>query len=252
MGARGAGMAFTSATLRDEWSLFNNVGGLAPNKNASAAFAYEARPGIPGANLTAAVFNSPFKIGTASLGLFRFGDDLYSEQIISAGYGNQFGITSLGLKINYIQYHADGFGIRHAVSLNFGGISQLTPHLAVGACIVNLNQPRISSFDQERLPTKLVAGISYTTSEQMMIAAELEKDLDYEVTVKGGMEYAVHKKFLFRTGFNLHPQSAFFGLGYIFHRLKIDYAFQYNSSLGGAHQASAIYRVEKVKPKRGQ
>ena len=249
MGARGAGMGYASATLQDEWSLLNNVGGLSKIDQPNASFAYEARPGLIGANRAAALFSSPVKTGVAGFGLFRFGDDLYNEQIISAGFSNQFGIASLGLKLNYIQYRANGFGTRNAISLNFGGIAQITPQILVGAYLVNLNQPRLSTTDKERLPTRLVAGLSFKPIERIILVTEIEKDLAYVSTIKGGIEYQVHKKVYFRTGFNFHPGAAFFGLGFLVKKVKIDYALQYTPDMGSAHLASAIYRLEKKKKK---
>jgi hypothetical protein len=245
MGGRSAGLAYASATLQDEWSLLNNVGGLSKITQPSASFAYDVRAGLTGANRMAAVIGVPFKTGSAALGLFRFGDDLYNEQVISLGYSNQFGLASLGLKVNYVQYHAEGFGTRRAVSLNFGGLAQLTQQITVGAYIVNLNQPKLSTLDNERLPTKLVAGLTVQPIATLLLVTEIEKDLDYDPTVKGGIEYAVYKKVNFRTGFNLHPNAVFFGLGFLIRKLKIDYALQYNNTLSLAHQASAVYRLER-------
>ncbi|MFM9840649.1 MAG: hypothetical protein ACKVOQ_20445, partial [Cyclobacteriaceae bacterium] len=135
IGARQAGMGYASSTSADEWSLFNNVGGIGKIKQQSVGFAYEAVPSLIGANRMAAVWNAPTKWFNTSLGAFRFGDAIYSEQVLSAGIGNQFGITSLGAKVNYIQYRAEGFGTHSAVSVDFGGITKLTKQLSIGAYI---------------------------------------------------------------------------------------------------------------------
>lgn len=252
VGARGAGMGYASATLRDEWSLLNNVGGLSKLNQPVTAFACEVRPGLIGANRASAVFSFPLKTGVSGFGLFRFGDDLYNEQIISAGYSNQFGIASLGLKLNYIQYRAAGYSTRNALSLNFGGIAQITPLILVGAYIVNLNQPKLSSIDKERLPTKLVTGMSFKPIERLLLAVEIEKDLDYDPTFKMGMEYQAQKKIYFRTGFNYHPNAAFLGIGYVIRKVKIDYSLQYSSSLSASHQACASYQLERKNKNREQ
>jgi len=252
MGGRSAGMAYASATLHDEWSLLNNVGGLSKVTQPSAAFAYDVRAGLIGANRMAAVVVVPFKTGCSALGLFRFGDDLYNEQLITLGYSNQLGIASLGLKVNYVQYHAEGFGTRNAVSLNFGGLAQLTPQISVGAYIVNLNQPKLSTLDNERLPTKLVAGLAFQPNNKLLLLTEIEKDLEYDPTIKGGIEYTAYKKLTFRTGFNLHPNAIFLGFGFLIRKLKIDYALQYNSILSAAHQASAVYRLEQKRKRHAK
>ena len=243
MGARSASLGNASTTLKDEWSLFNNIGGLAKVKESSTAFTFEAKPALPGSSRMAASFSSPLKIGAFGIGIFKFGDKLYSEQILTTGYSNQFGIASLGLKLNYIQYRTEGFGTKSAVSVSFGGIAEITNQISIGAYIQNLNQPKLTN--NERVPVKLAVGVSFKPTEQILLLTEIEKDLAHDPTLKFGMEYAIHKKVFSRTGFNLNPEAAFFGVGFKGWRLKFDYSIQYTSNLNFAHQASASYRIEK-------
>ncbi len=241
MGARAAGMGYASATMADEWSLFNNVGGLGKINRPNAAFAYEIRPALIGASRMAASVSSPTKIGTWGLGVFRFGDDVYSEHMVSLGVGNQVGNTSLGAKINYVQYRAESFGMNTAMSIDVGGITQITSQISVSAYLTNLTQSKLIGTDGERLPTKLVAGAGFRPSEKIFLATEIEKDLAYQATWRTGIEYAVYKKVFFRTGFNLHPNAAYVGLGGQKKNLKFDYAIRFGQLTGAAHQASVIY-----------
>jgi hypothetical protein len=216
----------------------------------SAAAAYEIRAQLQNANRMAFAFNAPIKWGVASVGIFRFGDDLYNEQILSTGFGNKFGIASLGFKANYIQYQASGFGTHSAVSLDFGGLAQLTDQLSIGAYITNLNQAKISTdYDSERLPTRLTAGLTFKPKENLFITTEIDKDIDYEATWRTGLEYSFKEKFFVRTGFNMNPQAGFFGLGIKKKRVKADYALQFSSLLGASHQASASYTFYRDKKK---
>jgi hypothetical protein len=245
IGARGTAMGNTSSCIANEWSMFNNVGGLSKTTTPTTAFSYEARPALTGANRMAFVFASPLKIGTAGFGLFRFGDDVYSEQIISAGYGNTFGLASLGVKVNYIQYRADGFGSKGLVSISAGGIAQLTPKLSIGVHIVNLTQQKISNdYGKEYLPTILVVGIGLKASEKVFVVTEIEKDLSYASNVKAGLEYWAHKKFAVRTGFNSYPSSGFLGFGFKPKKFTLDYAYRYEPNLGGSHQATVSYVIK--------
>lgn len=239
MGARVNGIGYASATLFDSWGIFNNMAGIAKLKSSTATFTYDLRPSIPGANRMAATFSSPLKIGVVSAGVYRFGDDLYNEHLISAGYSSQFGLAVLGASVNYIQYRAEGFGSKGVFSLNLGGIAELTPQIFVGAYILNINQPKIN--EDEKLPTKLVAGISFKPTDKVFIATEIEKDLEYDPIWKMGLEYKFHEKFCARTGYNLNPNAAFFGLGFKTKKFIIDYALQHNTSLSLSHQASVAY-----------
>jgi len=247
MGARAAGMGYASSTTTDEWSLFNNVGGIGKTNSANVGFAYENRSALTGANRMAAVVALPTKIGAIGLGVFKFGDDVYNEHLVSLAYGNTIGITSLGIKANYIQYHSQDFAMNRAVSFDLGGITQLTPQISVGAYITNLTQSKLINTNGQRLPTKLTVGLGFKPSDKIFIATEIQKDLDYQMTWKTGIEYAVYKKIFFRTGYNLNPNAAFFGLGAQKKKLKMDYAFEFNQLIGVAHQASAVYVFQSKK-----
>lgn len=243
IGARANGMGYASAALFDAWGLFNNPAGTAKLESITAGFTYDLHPMPSGANRTAAVLSVPVPIGVTAVGAYRFGDDLYNEHVISAGFASKFGLAALGVQVNYIQYSATGFGTKGVASINLGGIAQLTPQLSVGAYIVNLNQPTISG--EEKLPTRLVAGIGFKPIEKLFIATELEKDLDLDPTWKMGMEYAFHKKFSARTGYNLRPNTGFFGLGFKTKKLTLDYTVQYHIVLNFSHQASVGYQFGK-------
>lgn len=246
IGARQAGMGYASSTSTDEWGLFNNVGGIGKINQQSVCFSYEAVPSLVGANRMAAVWNATTKWFNTGLGAFRFGDAIYSEQVLSVGIGNQFGITSLGAKVNYIQYRAEGFSTQSTMSLDFGGITELTKELSIGAYITNLTQASLPTRDGERLPTKLTLGIGITPSEKIFISTEIEKDLDYKPTFRTGLEYSIYKSVFARTGFQFNPSSASFGLGYKKKNLKVDYAVRFNSLIGTVHQASAVYFISKA------
>lgn len=247
MGARPMGMANAASTLNDEWSIINNVAGLAKAAKISAAFSHLAIPSFKPFNRLGAAFNFPVIVGCAGISFFRFGDDLYSEQLISLGYANKFGLASLGLKVNYIQYHAEGFGTADAFTISFGGIAEITPNLSIGAVVDNINQPKLSSNTDERIPARFKIGSTLKLSEKVLSVIELDKDTESSPIAKAGIEYVVNKKFVARTGINLNPQSGFGGLGFKLRKFTLDYAFQFHEQLGAAHQASVIVRFNKSK-----
>jgi hypothetical protein len=243
IGARAAGTGYASSCLKDEWAIFNNVAGLASVENLSVAFSYDAQPSFKPFNRFAAVFALPTKFGTVGAGMFRFGDKLYNEQILTFGFSNSFGLASLGLKVNYIQYKASSFGSKGVLSISFGGIAKLTDEISIGAHIININQSKISTIYEEELSTVLVIGVGLQLTSQTFITTELEKDFNYPVKWKTGFEYYPFKKFGFRTGFNLNPSTAFVGFEFRSTKFKLDYAYQHNFILGSRHSASVGYTI---------
>lgn len=244
MGARAHGMAYASSCLSDAWSVTNNIGGLAKTDQTVAAFSYNAIPSFKFFNRMAAVFAVPVKTGIAGASVFRFGDNLYNEQIVSLGFANSFGLASLGVKINYLQYHAEGLGTTTAFTVSFGGIAEITSQISAGAHIVNINQPVINELTAERIPTRLIAGMAFKPSDKVTIVSEIEKDLEYSPVWKTGLEYQVHKKIAFRTGFSLNPEAAFFGMGFKPGKFDLDYALQLNDPSGLTHEATVAYQFK--------
>ena len=240
MGARSAGMGYATSGSYDEWSLFNNPGGIGKIEQINAAFSMEVQSQLKGANRMAALFNYPGKWGALSAGIFRFGDDVYNEQALSMGFGNKVGIASLGIKANIIQYHASGFGVFRSLTFDFGGITELTESLILSAYILNFSQAHIGE-DNEPLPTRLTAGLSYHPVIDIFISTELVKELNYVTTWRTGFEYVIQEKVFFRTGFNLNPNAAFFGVGIRNKKIRFDYSIQLNHLTGASHQASASY-----------
>ena len=248
MGARGLGMGNATTCLQDEWSLLNNPAGLAEIKNTTTSFSYNAYPGVKAFNRMAATFTHPLKPGAAGLAVYRFGDNIYNEQIISTGFANKFGLASIGVRINYIQYQAEGFGSLGVVTVSMGGIATLTPQLMVGANITNINQPEITSDNgAETVPTRLSAALAFRPSEKAILCTEIEKDLAEDTLWKMGLEYQFHKNFVMRTGVNLNPQSGFLGFGCKPKRFLLDYAIQYSMLIGLNHQATVSYKFSVKK-----
>lgn len=246
MGARGQAMGTATACLSDEWSVLNNVAGLARAGSGSVALTYDALPALPAFGKTGVAITLPGSVAFG-VGLFRFGDDAYNEQIAAAGIATQWNHTSLGAKLNYIRYAADGLGSRSVFSASFGGITRLAPWVTVGAHIANINQPWLSKQYDERLPTTLTAGLLFSLAPQVIVATEVEKRINDVATGRVGLEFGLHEKFTARLGFQLNPQALSGGVGFRPRYFMADYSMMYVQSLGMRHQASVAFRWQKRK-----
>ena len=238
-------MGNSSACLSDAWAIHHNVAGLAEIRRPSVAASYHSIPTFRHFIRMAAAFAQTLAGGTAGAGVFRFGDDLYNEHMIVIGYSNTFGLASLGIKATYHQYRATGRPTRDAITISFGGIAKLTPHILFGAHITNLNQPLLDVTTGERITTRLAAGIAFRSSENLIVAFETEKEVQHAPTMRAGIEYRASRSIALRTGFNIRPQSGFAGLGLTFGQLQVDYATQLNYPFGLSHQATTTWFFEK-------
>jgi hypothetical protein len=237
-------MGYASACLKDEWSVFNNVAGLAKVETLTTAFTYHAFPYFSPFNRMAATVVMPVPVGVSAVGAYRFGDDLYNEQMLSCGFANTLGLASLGVRLTYTQCHAEGFGTDRALSVSAGGIATITPAFFIGAHMININQPRLTRSGGKTLPAVMMLGFGAELSDHLFVAAEIEKDLLYPLTWKAGLEYLAHKKLALRTGVNLQPNAAFLGFGCKTKKMSLDYSLQWSMNTGINHQAGVSYRFK--------
>jgi hypothetical protein len=246
MGARGTGLGNATTCLTDEWSILNNPGGLSGVRKTTIAFSHFTNPSFPPFDRSAMSISIPIRSATAGLSLFRFGDDLYSEQIASMAFSNKLGIASLGVRLNYIQYQAKGFGSIGVFSASFGGVATVSKTFSVGAYITNINQPLINEGDNaESIPTRVAAGWLLKVSQKIFLTSEVEKEIGKPILIKTGVSYDATGKFYFSTGFNLNPNAAFLGAGFRPRRLGFQYGMAYSFTTGLHHQVSASYQFLK-------
>lgn len=245
LGARNAGLGNISTTLVDVNGARNNIAGTAQITQLSISWSQELYGKIPGVQRLSANAVVPTKLVNLSAGLYRFGDDLYNEHILSVGASNQFGLAALGVRVNYNQFNTEGFGSKGIISIDFGGIAEIIPQITVGAFIQNITQPTVSEVADEKLPTRLAAGFSVKPNDHLALFMEIDKDLDFDPTWRSGIEYVVHKKITIRTGYSIKPNIPSFGLGFKNKSFTFDYAFRMHQALRSIHTASVIFQVKK-------
>ena len=244
MGARSAGLSNSSTTLGDQWAIFNNIGGLSFHNKTSVFLAYKNKYNISEFSSVAAGFTKPIWIGTAGIGFFRFGDSLYNEHRVNLGFSNQFGIVGLGINFGYYQLHIEGSGTRKTIIIDFGGQARITNQLYFGAQVSNLSQSKISRFTEELIPIILKSGLSYRPHNNLMLNAEVEKELTNDTIFKVGIEYQLIKNVHIRTGFMTSPIAGSFGFGIVTGKILTDYAYSSNNYLGGIHDLSISYHFK--------
>lgn len=244
-GARNSGLAGSSVTLGDQYSLFNNIGGLASVSDHAVFGGYQNRFGISEFQVigAGAIYHS--SIGNAGVGFYKFGDDLFSQQRIHLAIGNKFQMVSLGLGVDLLQYNVSTVGTKQALAIQFGGIAEITPQFLFGAHIFNLNQVNLVESTGERVPTVMKAGVSYRPNEELMINAEVEKDLDFDEVIKVGLEYQLIENVYLRTGISTQPFLSAFGIGFHPKRLLFDYSYTNDSKLGAVHELSLAFSFAK-------
>jgi len=247
LGSRTQGIGNIGSLADDVWSVFNNPAGLGYMHRPVLASTMRIMAGGAAFNQVAFASAVPVtkELGAIGVGFYKLGDNIYSEQVFSIAAGHQLGNTSLGVRINALQFNAEGFGSSTSVSFSFGGITKITEHFSLGACIQHLNQPYFTEARDERIPVVMSVCGTLSPSQKTKVFAELEKDVRYPLTWKVGFEYNPLEKMTFRSGLNLYPDNYFLGIGLEQRHMIIDYAMQYGSALSMVHQMTLSYQFRK-------
>ncbi|MDX5442549.1 MAG: hypothetical protein LPJ89_02065 [Hymenobacteraceae bacterium] len=244
VGARAQGLSGAAVTIADMWALSNNPAALALLKNTEVGAYAENRFSVKAFSTVDLQAVKPFneKFGTAGLEFYRFGDDLYSEQRVGAGFGHKLGFVSLGIKADLVQVHVADIGTKRAVAVSFGGLDDVSEQLKFGAYVYNLNQAKLAEEQDERLPTVMKAGLSYRPVSRLMLNIESEKNIDFPAEFKAGLEYKVIEKLAARAGFSTTTESVSLGAGWMARVFQVDYAVNLMSKLGASNHLSVSYR----------
>ncbi|MBW6492066.1 MAG: hypothetical protein K0B15_12820 [Lentimicrobium sp.] len=243
-GARSAAMGTSSVALSDVWSAFNNQAGLARLTVPVAGVYYENRFLLKDLGYKAGVFALPLNQGTVALSFSHFGYQAYNESKIGLAYARGFGkYIAFGLQLDYNMARlAESYGNRNFITFEAGLLANVTSQLAIGVHVYNPIQAKLSEFNDERAPVIFRFGTTYDISENIIITAETEKDINHTANIKAGVEYKLIPQIHVRGGISTNPASNSFGVGIFMGNFNIDISSSYHYVLGFSPQASLNYK----------
>lgn len=240
-GARAIGMGGVGVTFTDINALFSNQAGLGQlESTAFTAFA-EQRFLLQELQSATAGFALPTNSGTFGISVNYFGFEDYNEQRMGLAYGRALGKKfSIGAQALLLNTRIPEYGNRAVVTFELGLLTTILPNVQLG---LHLYSPaRISAAQGEYLPSVFRLGLDYQPSDNLRLITELEKDIDYPVRAKFGVEYRAADPLLLRGGLTTQPVSASFGVGYELDvGLSFDVASAYHEFLGFTPSAGVGY-----------
>lgn len=242
-GARSAGMAGSSVALADFWSLQNNQAGIASVSRITIGAFYENRFLVKELGFKSIGLLIPTKSGNFGINLNHFGYTNYSESKLGIAYAKTLGKNfAAGIQLDYLNTHISGeYGNKYVFTFEAGILASPTENLRIGVHIFNPIRAKLSKYNDERVPLVLRTGICYIFSEKIIATIEAEKNTDYPLSIKSGIEYGFREKFFLRAGIGTKPSLFAMGFGFYLNKLKLDIASSYHQTLGFSPQISLLY-----------
>jgi len=230
-----------------------NPAGIAGLKQMEAGAFVERRFLLQQLNYATVAFATPFKHGKHFAGFdaggFGFGG--YSESRIGLTYATTlFERLSIGAKINYTRFAIPDYGAKSALFADVGINCILSKHISVGFSISNATRSELLRDLDEKIPTTIDAGLAYQLSDKVLIVADVEKQVNFPVSFRGGVEYAVAKFLRVRAGASTQPVTLNAGFGVNVKALNIDFANTFHQYLGYTPSLSLGYKFGKTEEKK--
>ena len=242
-GARSNSMANASVALSDAWAYHHNPGALAEVTKLSVGVSYENRFLLKELQSQGFVYIQPLKKGVISMGAQSYGYTNFRTFRGGLGYSMKLSEKFMaGVQMNYQSLRlSEMYGSKQTVTAEFGILGLLTEKWRVGMSVFNLGRAKLSSYQDDRFSTVMRLGTSYSFSEKLTVVAEAEKNLEYPIRLKAGLDYMIAKQFFFRAGVASQPVEVTFGFGYKMKSLQLDLGSAYHQQLGWSPHFGLTY-----------
>ena len=151
-----------------------------------------------------------------------------------------------GVQLNYLGLRLpENYGSANTMTGEVGVYAKITDQWKLGASVFNIGRAKLSDFADDRFTTMMRVGTSYAFSDKVLVAIDFEKNLDYPVRIKSGVEYEVVKNFRLRGGFATAPIELSAGIGYEWKQLQLSAGSSYHQILGWSPNFALIFKSEK-------
>ncbi len=230
-GAKNESLARATVALNDSWALFYNPAGLVFSQIEIVA-GYQSKYTSLGIDDGAFGFTFPIKNTALGIGVSYFGDNLLSKTKAVGAIAHRIGKTSLGIKTTYDQLRIDEIGSKGIFYLDIGGQITISEEIIIGLVISNINQAKFDTLSLSSPNTSVQVGINYHPHYKLTLLAQVEKDISNPTLLRLGLEYAVSKHVIIRTGITPSPTAAFAGFGLNWAKIKFDLIGSFQQTLG--------------------
>ncbi len=243
-------MGFVKVFDESPWASLSNTSNLAMLKGFSVGASYQMRFNMDELSSRAATLALPTALGTFGGLVFQSGYSKSSYSRYGFSYSRLFGDkVAAGLQFNYLTHQLESADRAHAFYSSLGLNFFISDNWGVGVYIQNPEQAKISYLDTDyALPTFFNAAIRWSPSEHFVFVTELEKQLEYDMIYKTGLQFNFKDRLFVRGGIKGKPIEFTFGGGFNLAGLSIDVGFAHHQQLGitsGAGLSYSFHRKQK-------
>ncbi|MCX6158774.1 MAG: conjugal transfer protein TraF [Ignavibacteriota bacterium] len=244
------GGAFTSLS-DNSLAIFYNPAGLGQVKYREFSAYYSPAPfGLTDLSTASLSYSEPFSFGTVGAAFKTYGFDLYRENNFIVSYGNSYKKKIYyGANINLYNLHIENYNNATAFGLDIGAMVYLAKFLQWGFFGKNITGTKIGE-SKEKIAQVYRSGFTFQPEDKIRVIGEIEKDVKYPISVRGGLEYSVIDFLDLRFGVGSQPSIFSAGIGLNYNLFSFDYAFTKSEDLGFTHLGTISVNFGGLKAKK--
>lgn len=259
-GGRSAGLGGVSVSLADYYSLQNNQAGLVSVQSPAMGTSMENRFLMMETVWMSAGIVLPVKKNVFGISYEQFGYSQFRSFKAGLAFARSFGDRfSAGIQLDYVGISiADGYGRSGGITFEAGLRVVLSDDLIMGIHIDNPFGLNLREAEGVVGRTLFRLGLHYCVTDEIIICLEIEKDLNYQPSIKLGLEYEFFTSGFIRLGYASQPAFSgdqnssmtsvySFGFGLQLGKFQLDVASQINTYLGWSPHVSIIYFIKEQK-----
>lgn len=246
VGARSMALGGIRSGIEDAWSAANNPAGLAGQEKYAVAINLDQRYLMAEMGFYSATGTIPAGKGCLGITTVVSGNASFYRQRAIIGYGMSFGerlMTGISLEYDY-QTCGQEYPSLHQVSYALGTFVVLSPKVSLAFSTFNPFRLYYKNRDYSTLSSIFDLGFIYHYAPVLSIYTEIEKDLDFPMVFKTGIECQARNNVFLQGGISLFPAGYSFGAAYRSHRFLLEISSSYHQYLGFSPAISLQYEIK--------
>ncbi|MEL7376599.1 MAG: hypothetical protein AAFN65_06545 [Bacteroidota bacterium] len=240
-GARGRALGGAGLTFQDVYAAWSNPAGLAKLEDIGVILSGEQRYGLTELQDVGLAAALPLGGGGLGLTVSSFGFEAYRDTRLALSYGRKlFDNFRIGGEIVGLNTSVENYESRFNATFSLGFQIDLDRDLSIGTRLVS--PMRVEVAEGETLPQLLGIGIGYRPTDQLLLMAEMEQEIDFLARFRFGLEYALVESFTFRAGVVTEATEISFGAEYQAAQLfRIGLVAAYHETLGWSPGVEIVF-----------
>ncbi|HRP56800.1 hypothetical protein [Agriterribacter sp.] len=235
-----------SKNFTDVFSLSSNIAALSALNSFSTGVYSERKFMLEETSLYTVAIAMPTSSGNFALQADHFGYKAYNESQVGIAYGLALSSKAgIGAKFNYYNLRIPSYLNASAINFEIGSVIHISEQLHTGVSIYNPLSSPLGKNTGEKIASVYKTGLGYEMSVSFFTQLEVIKEKGKDVNVHAGIQYRPIKQLFARAGIFTGTSSCYFGAGYLYRKLRMDFSVGFHPQLGISPGLLLLYQLNK-------